>query len=241
MNARHLFLAIILLFPAESQADQTDLLFPYEWLGNIDKFDFNEPSSIVFHESRGTLFLVGDAGDLCEIKTDGTLIKQNHLRDADLEGITYNPATNLLYLAVEGEERILEVDPDSFTILREFTVPREVKGKVMLKAGGQGIEAITFIPKAGHRHGGTFFVANQSFDLTDKEDVSGLFEIEIPLNSKTDTVARHIRQILPKIPDISGLNYSPLSKSILLISDGTNSFFRIQPDRRDTGRPCVSG
>ena len=38
-------------------------------------------------------------------------------------------------------------------------------------------------------------------------------------------MARHIRQILPKIPDISGLNYSPLSKSILLISDGTNSFF----------------
>lgn len=45
------------------------------------------------------------------------------------------------------------------------------------------------------------------------------------MRSKTDTVARHIRQIIPKIPDISGLTYSPLSKSLLVISDGTNSFF----------------
>ena len=56
VTARHLILTIILLFPAASQADQTDLLFPYEWLGNIDKFGFNEPSGIVYHEeSRNSI------------------------------------------------------------------------------------------------------------------------------------------------------------------------------------------
>ena len=201
--------------PTFAHSEGTDILFPYEWLGNIDKIDFNEPSGIVFHENRGTLFLVGDAGDLCEIKTDGTLIKQGHLRDADLEGITYDPATNLLYLAEEGAELILEVYPDDFAILREFTIPRTVNQKKMLKAGGQGLEAITFVPKSRSKHGGTFLIANQSFDLNDREDISAIFEVEIPLRSKTETVARHIRQIIPKIPDISGLTYSPCPRVCL--------------------------
>lgn len=208
-------------------AEPTDILFPYEWHGNIDQNDFNEPSGIVYHEQRKTLFVVGDAGDLCEIKTDGKLVQFKHLRDADLEGITYDPSTGLLYLAVEGEEKVLEVDPDSFEILREFTIPREVGGRVMLKEGGSGIESITFVPRSGHPHGGTFFVANQSFNLKDSEELSAIFEIELPLRSETNTVARHIRQIIPKIPDMSGLNYSSASRSLLVISDATNSFFEI--------------
>lgn len=180
MSTRTGIFAILLFLPTAAHTDGTDLLFPYELIGNIDKIDFNEPSGIVFHANRGTLFIVEDAGDLCEIETDGTLIKHAHLRDADLEGITYDPATNLLYLAVEGEEKILEVNPDEFSISREFTIPREVNGGTMLKEGGQGIEGITFIPKAGHKNGGIFLVANQSFNLADSTDVSAIFEIELP-------------------------------------------------------------
>jgi uncharacterized protein YjiK len=212
---------------AATHADPTDVLFPYEWVGDIDQVEFNEPSGIVYHEKRETLFVVGDAGDLCEIKTDGALVQQKHLRDADLEGVTYDPSTGLLYLAVEGEERVLEVDPDSFDILREFTIPREVEGKMLLKEGGSGIESITFVPNLKKAHGGTFFVANQSWDLAAVEDGSALFEIELPLRSKTETVARHIRHIDPGIPDMSGLNYSDLSNSLLVLSDGSNSFFEI--------------
>ena len=219
----------VFCFCAAAQADPLDILFPYEWHGNIDRIDFEEPSGVVFHEKRGTLFVVGDDGDLLEIRTDGAPVQQKHLRDADLEGITYDPATSLLYLAVEGEERILEVEPDDFSILREFTIPRRVNGKTMLKEGGQGIEAITFVPKRDHPHGGTFYVTNQSYDLSDQEDVSAIFEIEVPLRSTdaSETVARHIRQIVPMIPDMSGLNYSATSNSLLVISDATNCFFEI--------------
>jgi len=220
-------LLVLLLLSSHVSAESPEILFPYKWLGDIDKIDFNEPSGIVFHESRGTLFVVGDAGDLCEIKTDGELVQKQHIRDADLEGVTYDPATNLLYLAVEGEEKILEVDPDDFTVKREFTIPRLVDGKALLKEGGSGIEAITFVPKRRSKHGGTFYVANQSFDLATSEDISAIFEIEVPLRSDTDTEARHVRQIMPRIPDMSGLNYSSLSNSLLVISDGSNSFFEI--------------
>lgn len=219
--------ALIFLFAPLSADPVADTLFPYKWIGNIDKIDFNEPSGIVYHEKRRTLFVVGDAGDLCEIKTDGTLIQQKHLRDGDFEGVTYDPATNLLYIAVEGEERILEVDPDSFAIIRSFTIPREVKGKTVMNEGGSGIESITFVPNSRLPHGGTFYVANQSFELTPSDNVSAIFEIEVPLKSKTETVARHIRMINPGIPDMSGLNYSSISNTLLVISDGSNSFFEI--------------
>ena len=45
-------------------ADPRDALLPYEWVGNIDQIDFNEPSGIVYHRTRGTLVVAGDNGDL---------------------------------------------------------------------------------------------------------------------------------------------------------------------------------
>ena len=99
----------------------------------------------------------------------------------------------------------------------------------MLDEAGPGIEAITFVPKRDHPHGGTFYVANQSFDLKESENVSAIFEIELPLRSTdaSETVAKHIRQIVPKIPDMSGLTYVAITNSLLVISDGSNSFFEI--------------
>ena len=117
----------------------SSFLLPYEWFGNIDKVKFKEPSGIFFHPKSETLFVVGDLGDICEIKTDGTLVRQKHIRDADFEGITYNPATELLYIVVEGEDKILEVDPEKLEVLREFTVPRSFQGKTLIKKGGQGL------------------------------------------------------------------------------------------------------
>ena len=63
------------------------VIFPNQWVGDIDKIKFNEPSGICWHESRGTLFVVGDEGDICEIKTDGTPVKQKHLREAITEEV----------------------------------------------------------------------------------------------------------------------------------------------------------
>ena len=43
-------------------ADPLDLIFPYYYKGNIDKVKFNEPSGLVFHPARETIFAVGDGG-----------------------------------------------------------------------------------------------------------------------------------------------------------------------------------
>jgi uncharacterized protein YjiK len=228
-----LIIASIIIFSSIAvsleKTDVTDILFRHEWVGNIDKVGFKEPSGIVFHPQRGTLFAVGDGGDVCEIKTDGTLVKQKLICEADFEGIACDPSTGLLYIAIEGEERIVEVNPDSFEMLREFDIPRTFQGKTVLKEGGQGIEGITFVPEDNHPEGGTFYITNQSFDPEDMEELSAVFQIKLPLKSGSGEKlkAEIIRYFSPGVTDLSGIHYDSISRRLCVISDANNVFLEI--------------
>jgi len=207
------------------------IVFPYEWVGNIDRVGFREPSGIVYHPTRNLLYVVGDEGDILVMRKDGEYVIEKHLADADLEGITVNPSTGLLYIAVEGDEKILEVDPDSLVILREFVIDRYFQGKELLMRGGQGIEGITFIPDDEHPEGGTFLVSNQSFNLEGGEP-SVICELEVPIVSSKSVLdsAKIVRIIYPGIIDVSGLYYNPLSNTLFVISDATNVFLEMSLD-----------
>ncbi|MFC1715747.1 SdiA-regulated domain-containing protein [Candidatus Poribacteria bacterium] len=217
----------VVIFAAPCDID--DILFDYKWFGNIDKIGFEEPSGIVFHPQRGTLFVVGDLGDICEIQTNGALVKQKHIRDSDFEGVTCDPATGLLYIAIEGEERILEVSPESFEVLREFAIPRTFQGKTVLKAGEQGIEGITFVPDEDHPEGGTFYVNNQSFDPDSMEDPSAIFQIQLPLKSGSgkELEAEIVRYFTPGVVCLSGIHYDSVSQRLYVVSNSTNTFLEI--------------
>ncbi len=205
------------------------ILFQHEWVGNIDQIDFNEPSGIEYHAQRGTLFVVGDEGDLCEIKTDGTPIKQAHIRDGDFEGVTYDPATGLLYVAVEGEEKILEIDPDTFEVRREFALPRDFEGRTILKPGGQGIEAVAFVPDSEHTEGGVFYVANQGFESAPPDDPSVIVEVELPLRTGEGRQldGKLVRALDVGVIDIAGLHYDAASDHMYFVSDATNTLFEM--------------
>jgi uncharacterized protein YjiK len=213
---------------ASTQRAYLDIIFPNEWVGDIDKIAFNEPSGICWHSIRKTLFVAGDEGDICEIKTDGTLVKQKHLRDADFEGITFDPSSGLLYLAVEEEEAIVEVDPETFDILRQFSLPREFEGRTLLKQGGEGLEGITFVPDPAHPQGGTFYVANQAFTLSNPQDISAIFQVEVPLRTNTGP-AKIIGYFEPGVIDLSGLHCDPSTGNILAICDSPNTIMEFSP------------
>lgn len=197
------------------------IVFPSRWVGNIDKVDFNEPSGLCWHSGRQTLFVVGDDGDIAELKADGTQIKQKRIRKADFEGITHDPSTGLLYVAVEGEESIIEIDPDTFAVLREFQLPRTFEGTTVLHEGGQGIEGITFVPDAAHPHGGVFHVANQAFDGGEPGDLSAIFRVELPLRGDGDG-AKILGYSVPGVIDLAGLHYDAGSDHLFVISDAAN-------------------
>lgn len=190
--------------------------------------EFPEPSGICHHPGRGTLFVVGDRGHIGEFKPDGTMIRQERVRKADFEGITHDPQSGRLYIAIEGAEAILEVDPDSLFPLREFKIERSFRGADLLKKGGDGIEAITFAADASHPHGGTFYIANQGKRLTAEEDISAIFEVEVPLNGHgEDTTATVIRHFAIGAIDMAGLHYNPATGNLLVVSDTMNRWFLV--------------
>jgi uncharacterized protein YjiK len=210
-------------------ADARSIVFDHEWIGDIDQIGFNEPSGIVYHAGRGTLFAVGDEGDICEIETGGKLIKQTHTRDGDFEGVTYDPATGLLYVVIEGEDRILEIRPDDFAVVREFEIERTFEGRMLLKPGGQGVEAIAFVPDTGHPQGGTFYIGNQSFDAAAEEDPSVICEVEVPLKASGPAVgkARIVRYFSLGIADFAAFCYDAGSGHLYVVSDANNMLLEI--------------
>ena len=226
------------------------IVFPHKWVGQIDRSKFNEPSGIVYHPIRGTLFVVGDEGDLCEMTGKGVLVKKK-LSDRrgpagqrpDYEGITCDPATGLLYVAVEGQETIIEVDPETFETKRTFRLERVLNGKTLMKKGGQGIEGITFVPDPQHPEGGTFYVAHQSFTLENPGEVSGILEVELPLRtaSHDDPRGKTLRCFSLGVIDLSGLHYDKATDRVYVISDATNTLWEITRQGRIVRRYAFPG
>ena len=197
---------------------------PYNWIGNITQRQIAEPSGITYHPTRRTLFLADDSGSVHEVSLEGRLIQSKGLNERDIEGITVDPSTGLLYAAVEDDEVILELEPENLAIQREFRIGRNFKGEQLLRKGGMGIEAIAFVPDASHPEGGTFWVGNQSFSLKAKDEPSVVCEVVVPLRSTTAKQADGaiIHAYKMNFIDISGLAYDAQGDFLVVISDTTN-------------------
>lgn len=206
----------------QSRTDLQPLHFTSSTRVNTNPQYCREPSGIVYSTRRGTLFIADDEGDICELLLDGTLVNKTHIDRADLEGITIDPATGLLYAIEEHSMIIMEFHPDSLEPLRQF--PLEATSGAYLPArnnGNRGFEAITFVPDPGHPAGGTFFVASQGWRTRHAEGVAAVYEIAAPLQdtANTNQTARMVRQFEPGISDLSGLYYDASMQQLLLISD----------------------
>ena len=208
----------------QQTAESRPIPLPYNWIGSITKSKIAEPSGITYHPTRHSLFIADDSGSVHEVNLNGRHIQAKGVQELDIEGITMDPGTGLLYVAVEGDETIVELEPETLTIQREFRIVRDYKGEQILKEGGMGIEAIAFVPDASHPEGGTFWIGNQSFSLKAKAEPSVVCEVVVPL--RTATAKRSEGTIINvykmNFIDISGLAYDPQDDHLVLISDTTN-------------------
>ena len=211
--------------------EQTDE-FPGAQTGMLDLPTMKEPSGICFHPARKTLYIVDDGGDICEATLDGRVLNQRHVRDADFEGITVDPASGMLYVAIEGEESILEVHPVTLQEKREFFIPRIWRGATVMKKGGQGIEDIAYVRDSANVQGGTFFVSNQNMSLDDPEDLSAVFQVELPLRRPyaAPDSGRLLRYFLPYATDIAALYFDAESRLLFLVSDAEDRLFAFRLD-----------
>ena len=227
----------------EEKAALIPIELPYTWVGNISKTPITEPSGVTYHPERKTLFVVDDEGHIHEIRLDGTVIQTKALQARDLEGITINPITGWLYAAVEDDETILEINPQTLTIRREFKINRTFEGKPLLKKGGMGIEAITFVSDVLHPEGGTFWIGNQSFSRKPGGEPSIICEVVVPLltSNATEAEATIIRFFEMNLLDISGLAYNVKTDSLVLISDTTNLLVELKRDGTHLQRYLLPG
>ncbi|MBN1271031.1 MAG: SdiA-regulated domain-containing protein [Candidatus Aminicenantes bacterium] len=210
----------------------SSIRFPYLWLdepgfgGNIDQQNFTEPSGICFHPLRKTLFVVSDEGEVAEITKEGRPVA-NHRVPGDLEGITVDPGTGLLYIVVEGDDVILEFDPDEKRITRRFTVNRRYKDDPFFlqkqeDAYDNGIECLEFVPNASHPEGGTFYAGNQW-------DPSCIMELDVPLKSARGETAeaRILRVFSVRIDDPAAMCFDKRSGFLNIVSDADNILFEV--------------
>ena len=211
------------------------------------KFDTQycrEPSGIVFSTRRGTLFVVDDEGNICELLTDGTLLQQGYIAKTDLEGITTNPASGLLYVIDERSGAIMELDPNRLEVQRRFTI-KTAPGYRDPAADkkNRGFEAITFIANPAHPFGGTFFLANQGRAT----DLARVYEVAVPIHSNTnidqsaDQNATIIRSFTPGITDLSGLHHDDNSGLLYLISDTHNRLILLTSDGAEQASYTLPG
>ena len=192
--------------------------FPGQLLATFNEQHCKEPSGIVFSKSRGTLFVVGDEGDICELRTDGTLVNRAHIRKTDLEGITSNPVTGSLYALDELSTSILEIHPDSLEVLQRYQIDL-LPGQHKHEEENRGFEAITFLPDPGEQLNSRLFIANQG--RSDRASAA-VHKLTVPLPD-SGNVAKTLQTFEQQITDLSGLHYDNSSGLLLVISDAHNT------------------
>jgi uncharacterized protein YjiK len=214
-----------------------NIRFPYKWLdvqgygGDIDRQNFPEPSGICYHPDRNTLFVVSDEGYVAEIKKDGTPVAKYRVK-GDLEGITLDPGSGLLYIGVEQEDIILEFDPEKGQVTRRFPISREYKGdpnflQKQIDEYDNGIESLAFVPDINHPEGGVFYVGNQW-------DPPVIMKVRVPLKSSRAAEAEaRIIDVLPfKMDDPAGMYYDSVTRLLNIVDDADNIFVEITLEGR---------
>jgi uncharacterized protein YjiK len=228
----YVFAHLLFLFACSGNDTMTSIRFPYQWIdepgygGNIDQVNFPEPSGLCFHPSRGTLFVVSDEGEIAEIGKDGTPVFRMEI-PGDLEGVTVNPETGLLYLVKEGDDIILEFDPETKEITRTFPLNRTYHGNpdfIEKRIGryDNGIESIAFVRDDKHPEGGTFFIGNQW-------DPPCVMEVHIPLKSshKEEEEARILRVLPLRLDDPAALYFDSRTGLLNVANDADNILVEI--------------
>ncbi len=230
MKKRPFLVAVAaLVLAAGAACSAGSIRFPYLWPGtpgfggDIDTQKIGEPSGICFDSVRKTLFVVSDEGWLYEITPKGRGVSKWRV-PGDLEGVTIDPRTDLVYVVVEGDDVILEFDPARGEVTRRFPIDRAFKGnpnflQKQVNAYDNGIEAFVFVPDPKSPEGGTFYAGNQW-------DPPMIIEVAVPLRSSAapEAPARILRVLPLKIDDPAGMYYDPRTKLLNIVDDADNIF-----------------
>lgn len=159
-----------------------------------------EASGICYIPTTKTLIVVNDEGWIYELTKKGKILRKKRVGNYDLEGVTYNPQSDTLYLAEEKKSSLLLLSYKNFKLQKELPIKRKFHGKKFLhKTDNSGIEGITFFQ-------GELYLSHQS---------SFLFKIKLKKNR-----AKIVKIYNYGLKDIAGLGVK--ENSLFLVSDTKN-------------------
>src|SRR3989344_3880627 len=221
---------------------------PFTMLPEVQKWSLEgkEGSGISFHEGRGTFFIVTDEGSVAEIDQDGTLLRIKNIGIDNMEGVTTDPLLGNLYAVIEGKDRIIEINPDTFEVLREFTINRKLEGEKLIHGGKEGFEGITFVPNSSHPQGGTFYVVNQATADASKKELSAVIELDLPIRLGEPTKkgvlkGTIVRAFATDVVDLSGIHFDDATRHLWVLSDTENLALEVTLDGAYVHRYGVPG
>ena len=157
-----------------------------------------EPSGAVWHPLRNKLIVVDDSGRVSEMDPLGGNVT-TWIVDEDLEGVTIaNPADNLIYLAVEQPDKVLEFD----LVTGSLTGNQWDLTSWLTGPSNHGLEALTYVDGlfyAGLQEDGQIFI----FDF------------------QAAGVVQYLGSISPHLgrDDLSGLHYDACTEVLYAVHD----------------------
>jgi len=175
-------------------------------MGNYTKMDVSVPelSGLCLSSDKSFLWAVGDEGRLAKISFDGkTTNVWTH--DADMEDVTLDPVSGNLYIAIEGAQKIYQVNaPDFNTYKTIFYVQEAVDGDF----GNSGLEGITY-----YKDNKVFIGAQSSATLW-------LYNLD-----GTKIWKKRLDQVSSKIEEVGGLCYDPVTDHLWVADSEKHKLF----------------
>ncbi|MFA6296091.1 MAG: SdiA-regulated domain-containing protein [Patescibacteria group bacterium] len=182
-----------------------------------------EPSGLAWQSRLGTLFVVGDSGNITEMTNDGSILHNWYYGSAfDLEGIAVaNPDSNYVYVGREDNRTIYEFDLNTW----------QLSGKSwdlsswMPDIPNQGLEALTYVPNGDHPYsnsasGGLFYAGHQS------DGKIYVFDVNLSASGSVNFIST----ITPQAgtTDLSGLDFEPSTQILYAIFDSSDLLVEMQ-------------
>ena len=142
-------------------------------MGNHTVYEVNmeELSGLDFNQDRTALLACGDKGTVKEVSFEGEILKNIWTKRSDVEGVTVNPSTGEIYIAVERAQEIHrlsgEADSDPVIVVQEAAEGR---------FGNDGLEAVEFYKDdmvfVGSQRGSSLWTYNLDGEMISKISLS---------------------------------------------------------------------
>ena len=183
-------------------------------MGTNTAYDVEVPeiSGICFTKDKSALWAVGDEGYLYKVSFSGSCEKVWEY-GADMEGVTIDPATGDLYLAIEGEQVVSRIAAPGYNSYEElFPIQEAIDDDY----GNSGLEGISWYKD------NTLFVGSQENANLWTCTTAGKILSKVSL-----------KDVTKDIKEVAGICYDPATDYLWISDSKAKKIFIFTPDGKE--------